>query len=94
MFSDEAHFRLNGLGRIVDFGVKISQKICKSYPYIPKKSQFGAVYELVASLDCDVSVNGERYRNMISNFFLPKMQELDGARRCHMPHSMRNNGLI
>ena len=25
----------------------------------------------------NVTVNGERYREMISNFFLPKMQELD-----------------
>ena len=43
-----------------------------------KKSQFVAVYGLVVSLDRTSStVNGERYREMISNFFLPKMQELD-----------------
>ena len=37
--------------RIVDFGMKISQKNCKSYQCIQKKSQFVAVYGLVASLD-------------------------------------------
>ena len=39
------------------------------------------MHGLVASLDRtsnrNVIVNGERYHKMISNFFLPKMQEID-----------------
>ena len=42
VFSDEAQFWLRII-RIVDFGVKISQKNCKSYHCIQNKSQFGAV---------------------------------------------------
>ena len=71
------------ISRIVDFGVKISQKHCKSYKRIQKKSQFCAVYGLVASYffkddaNRNVTVNGERYHEMISNFVLPKMQGFD-----------------
>ena len=59
-------------------------------------------YFFKAAANRNVSVNAERYREMISNFFLPKMQELDlhdmwfqqdGA-TCHMPHSTRNNELM
>ena len=65
----------------------------------PEKSQFDAVQAwwhhwtvlLQDAAKRNVTVNGERYREMISNFFLPKMQKLDlhdmwfqqdGA-RCH-----------
>ena len=57
------------------FNKKISQKHWKSYQCIQKKSQFGVVYGLVASLNRIII--GEHYRDMIFNFFLPKMQELD-----------------
>ena len=68
------------ISRFIDFGVKISQKYCKSYQCIQKKSQFGAVYGPYFSKDaetCNVTVNVERYREVISNPFLPKMQNLD-----------------
>ena len=39
------------ISRIVDFGMKINQKHRKSYQCIQKKSQFSAVYSLVATLD-------------------------------------------
>ena len=38
------------ISRIVDFGVKINQKYCKSYQFIQEKLQFVAVYGLVAAL--------------------------------------------
>lgn len=54
---------------IVDFGVKICQKNCQSYVW----------WSLVLkdSANLNVTVYGERYCDMISNCFLPKMQELD-----------------
>ena len=78
------------ISRIVDFAVKISQRHCKCYQYI-KRSQFDAVYgshnriksHIIGSYffkdaaNFNATMNGERYRKMMSNFFLHKMEELD-----------------
>ena len=56
--------------RIVVYGLNCQPEVLQSYQCIQKKSQFGAVYGLVASL-------GRTSSNAISNFFLSKMQELD-----------------
>ena len=66
--------------------LKISQKHCKSYQCIQKKSQFGAVYSLVASLDCTSSKMLQVLTQFCivsatqrwqPTFSMPKMQELD-----------------
>ena len=55
-----------------------------------------APYFFQGAVNRNVTVNGERYREMISNLFLSKMQELDRSKSmtCHMPPSTRSNGLI
>ena len=45
VFSDETPFWING------YVNKQNKKKCKTYQCIQKKSQFGAVYGLLASLD-------------------------------------------
>ncbi|GFY34105.1 uncharacterized protein TNCV_4983081 [Trichonephila clavipes] len=77
------------------FGVKLIHKCMSKHRYIQKNRLFGALYGLVESFKNDeghnVTVNGDRYRAMITNFFIPELnnhgvQELwfqqDGA-TCH-----------
>ncbi|GFY03260.1 uncharacterized protein TNCV_1172201 [Trichonephila clavipes] len=77
------------------FGVKLIDKCMSKHRYIQKNRLFGALYGLVESFKNDeghnVTVNGDRYRAMITNFFIPELnnhdvQELwfqqDGA-TCH-----------
>ncbi|GFS93887.1 uncharacterized protein TNCV_5053421 [Trichonephila clavipes] len=97
LFSDEAHFWLNG------YVSKQNCRICSEAnpqvyvetPLHPEKLT-GALYGLVESFfknddDHNVTVDGDRYRAMITNFFIPELnnhdvQELwfqqDGA-TCH-----------
>ncbi|GFX84426.1 hypothetical protein TNCV_4135361 [Trichonephila clavipes] len=77
------------------FGVKLIHKCMSKHRYIQKKL-FGALYGLVESFfkndeGHNVTVNGDRYRATITNFFIPELsnhdvQELwfqqDGA-TCH-----------
>ncbi|GFW41055.1 uncharacterized protein TNCV_414641 [Trichonephila clavipes] len=78
------------------FGVKLIHKCMSKHRYIQKNCLFGALYGLVESFfkndeGHNVTVNGDRYRAMITNFFIPELynhdvQELwsqqDGA-TCH-----------
>ncbi|GFY16574.1 uncharacterized protein TNCV_736011 [Trichonephila clavipes] len=78
------------------FGVKLIHKCMLKHRYIQKNRLFGALYGLVESFfkndeGHNVTVNGDRYRAMITNFFIPELsnhdvQELwfqqDGA-TCH-----------
>ncbi|GFX40860.1 uncharacterized protein TNCV_3760811 [Trichonephila clavipes] len=78
------------------FGVKLIHKYMSKHRYIRKNSLFCALYGLVESFfkndeGHNVTVNGDRYRAMITNFFIPELnnhdvQELwfqqDGA-TCH-----------
>ncbi|GFX18612.1 DUF4817 domain-containing protein [Trichonephila clavipes] len=98
LFSDEAHFWLN---------VYVNKQNCRIWseanpqvyvetPLHPEKLMFGALYGLAESFfkndeGHNVTVNGDRYRAMITNFFIPELhnhdvQELwfqqDGA-TCH-----------
>ncbi|GFW84996.1 uncharacterized protein TNCV_1612451 [Trichonephila clavipes] len=78
------------------FGVKLIHKCMSKHRYIQKKRLFGALYGLVESFFKNieghkVTVNGDRYRAMITIFFISELnnhdvQELwfqqDGA-TCH-----------
>ncbi|GFT59074.1 uncharacterized protein TNCV_186521 [Trichonephila clavipes] len=78
------------------FGVKLIHKCMSKHRYIQKNGLFGALYGLVESFfkndeGHNVTVNGDRYRAMITNIFIPELnnhdvQELwfqqDGA-TCH-----------
>lgn len=72
---------------MVAFGLKISQKHCKSYQCTRKKSSQQIWYGLwvggIIGPYCikddairNVTVNGEHYREMILDFLFPKMEEL------------------
>ncbi|GFU87321.1 uncharacterized protein TNCV_2716071 [Trichonephila clavipes] len=78
------------------FGVKLIHKCMSKHRYIQRNRLFCALYGLVESFfkndeGHNVTVNGDRYRAMITNFFIPELnnhdvQELglqqDGA-TCH-----------
>ncbi|GFT88533.1 uncharacterized protein TNCV_263141 [Trichonephila clavipes] len=78
------------------FGVKLIHKCMSKHRYIQKNGLFGALYGLVESFfkndeGHNVTVNGDWYKAMIINFFIPELnnhdiQELwfqqDGA-TCH-----------
>ena len=72
---------------MVDFAVKTSQKYCWSFQCFQKKSVWyglwaGGIigtYFFKIAADRDVAVNGERYREMISN---SKIQELELQAMC------------
>ncbi|GFU35338.1 uncharacterized protein TNCV_2143761 [Trichonephila clavipes] len=78
------------------FGVKLIHKCMSKHRYIQKNLLFGVLYGLVESFfkndeGHNVTVNGDRYRAMITNFFISELnnhdvQELwfqqDGA-TCH-----------
>ncbi|GFV21073.1 uncharacterized protein TNCV_1568691 [Trichonephila clavipes] len=96
LFSDEAHFWLNGYVNKQNCRIwsEANPQVYVETPLHPEKL-FGALYGLVESFKNDeghnVTVNGDRYRAMITNFFIPELsnhdvQELwfqqDGA-TCH-----------
>ncbi|GFU84775.1 transposable element Tc3 transposase [Trichonephila clavipes] len=97
LFSDEAHFWLNNYGNKQNCRIwsEANPQVYVKTPLHPEKLT-GALYGLV---ECffktheghNVTVNGDRYRAMITNFFIPELnnhdvQELwfqqDGA-TCH-----------
>ncbi|GFW31327.1 putative transposable element [Trichonephila clavipes] len=97
LFSDEAHFWLNGYVNKQNCRIwsEANPQVYVETPLHPEKL-FGALYGLVESFKNDeghnVTVNGDRYRAMITNFFIPELnnhdvQELwfqqDGA-TCHI----------
>ena len=110
VFSDEANFWLNGYVNKQNcrFWSEDQPEALQELPMHPEKVTVwcglwaGGIigpYSFEDDANRNVTVNGERYRVMISNFFFPKIQELDWhdmwfERRCHMPHSTLNNGLI
>ncbi|GFU96229.1 transposable element Tc3 transposase [Trichonephila clavipes] len=97
LFSDEAHFWLNGYVNKQNCRIwsEANPQVYVETPLHPEKL-FGALYGLVGSFfkndeGHNVTVNGNRYRAMITNFFIPELnnhdvQELwfqqDGA-TCH-----------
>ncbi|GFX06962.1 uncharacterized protein TNCV_1202771 [Trichonephila clavipes] len=97
LFSDEAHFRLNGYVNKQNCRIwsEANPQVYVETPLHPEKLT-GALYGLVESFfkndgGYNVTVNGDRYRATITNFFIPELnnhdvQELwfqqDGA-TCH-----------
>ncbi|GFV18120.1 uncharacterized protein TNCV_169241 [Trichonephila clavipes] len=97
LFRDEAHFWLNGYVNIQNCRIwsEANPQVYVETPLHPEKMT-GALYGLVESFfkndeGHNVIVNGDRYRAMITNFFIPELnnhdvQELwfqqDGA-TCH-----------
>ncbi|GFU65084.1 uncharacterized protein TNCV_1352001 [Trichonephila clavipes] len=85
------------------FGVKLIHKCMSKHSYIQKNRPFGELYGLVEYFfkndeGHNVIVNGDRYRAMITNFFIPELnnhdvQELwfqqDGA-TCHTARATIN----
>ncbi|GFV52265.1 uncharacterized protein TNCV_3197651 [Trichonephila clavipes] len=64
------------------FGVKLIHKCMSKHRYIQKNWLFGALYGLVGSFfkndeGHNVTVNGDRYRAMITNFFIPELNNQD-----------------
>ncbi|GFU97224.1 transposable element Tc3 transposase [Trichonephila clavipes] len=98
LFSDEAHFWLNGYVNKQNCRIwsEANPQVYVETPLHPEKLTFCALYGLVESFfkndeGHNVTVNGDRYRAMITNFFIPELnnhdvQELwfqqDGA-TCH-----------
>ncbi|GFU50521.1 DDE_3 domain-containing protein [Trichonephila clavipes] len=97
LFSDEAHFWLNGYVKKQNFRIwsEANPQVYVEAPLHPEKLT-GALYGLVEFFfkndeGHNATVNGDRYRAMITNFFIPQLnnhnvQELwfqqDGA-TCH-----------
>ena len=88
VFSDEAHFWLNGYVNKLNcrFWSEDQPEELQKLSMKPEKVTVwcalwaGGIigpYLFKDAANRDVTVNGERYREMISNFFLPKIQELD-----------------
>ncbi|GFW63569.1 uncharacterized protein TNCV_402351 [Trichonephila clavipes] len=98
LFSDEAHFWLNDYVNKQSCRIwsEANPQVYVETPLHPKNGLFGALFGLVELFfkndeGHNVTVNGERYRAMITNFFIPEwnnhdVQELwfqqDGA-TCH-----------
>ncbi|GFX81670.1 uncharacterized protein TNCV_4645081 [Trichonephila clavipes] len=64
------------------FGVKLIHKCMSKHRYIQKKLTVCALYGLVESFfkndeGHNVTVNGDRYRAMITNFFIPELNNHD-----------------
>ncbi|GFW83829.1 transposase [Trichonephila clavipes] len=64
------------------FGVKLIHKCMSKHRYIHKNRLFGALYGLVESYfrnveGHNVTINGDRYRVMITNFFIPELNKQD-----------------
>ncbi|GFT81115.1 uncharacterized protein TNCV_955041 [Trichonephila clavipes] len=80
LFSDEAHFWLNGYvkNKTAAFGVKLIHTCMSKHHFIRKT----AFYRLVESFfkndeGYNVTVNGDRYRAMITNFFILELNNYD-----------------
>ncbi|GFT26468.1 transposable element Tcb1 transposase [Trichonephila clavipes] len=98
LFSDKTHFWLNGYVNKQNCRIwsEANPQVYVETPLHPEKLTFGTLYGLVESFfkndeGHNVTVNGDRYRAMINNFFIPELnnhdvQELwfqqDGA-TCH-----------
>ena len=88
--------------KIVEFGTILIHARYISSKCIPRKSLFGfwfgriiGPYFFQNEAGVAITVNGERYRSMISNFLWPKIDDMDtdnmwfqqdGA-TCHTPHA-------
>ncbi|GFW53587.1 uncharacterized protein TNCV_4814931 [Trichonephila clavipes] len=61
------------------FGVKLIHKCMSKHRFIQKNLLFGALYGLVESFKNNEghNVNGDRYRAMITNFFIPALNNHD-----------------
>ncbi|GFW66418.1 uncharacterized protein TNCV_3433791 [Trichonephila clavipes] len=91
------------INKTAAFRVKLIHKYMSKHRYIQKNGLFGALYGLVESFfkndeGHNVTVNGDRYRAMITNLFIPELnnhdvQELwfqqDGA-TCHTARAIIN----
>ncbi|GFV51025.1 hypothetical protein TNCV_114191 [Trichonephila clavipes] len=88
LFSDEAHFWLNGYVNKQNCRIwsEANPQVYVETPLHPEKLTFGALYGLVESLvrtsskndeGHNVTVNGDRYRAMITNFFIPELNNHD-----------------
>ncbi|GFX02478.1 DUF4817 domain-containing protein [Trichonephila clavipes] len=79
---DEAHFWLNGYVNKQNCRIwsEANPQVYVETPLHPEKL-FGALYGLVESFKNDeghnVTVNGDRYRAMITNFFIPELNNHD-----------------
>ena len=75
------------MDRIAAFGAMIIHKPLSKHHYIQKRSPFGAhlwdggiIGPYVFKNDGQtVTVNGERYRDMITNFFVPQLEGINLA---------------
>ncbi|GFW49258.1 hypothetical protein TNCV_3057681 [Trichonephila clavipes] len=83
LFSDEAHFWLNGYVNKQNcrIGSEANPQVYVETPLHPEKL-FGALYGRVESFfkndeGHNVTVNGDRYRAMITNFFIPELNNHD-----------------
>ncbi|GFU60108.1 uncharacterized protein TNCV_3144661 [Trichonephila clavipes] len=83
LFSDEAHFWLNGDVNKENFRIwsEANPLVYVETPLHPEKLT-GALYVLVESFfkndeGHNVTVNGDRYRAMITNFFIPELNNHD-----------------
>ncbi|GFY23692.1 transposable element Tc3 transposase [Trichonephila clavipes] len=84
LFSDEAHFWLNGYFNKQNCGIwsEANPQVYVETPLHPEKQPFGALYGLVESFfkndeSQNVTVNNDRYRAMITNFFIPELNNHD-----------------
>ncbi|GFU69124.1 DUF4817 domain-containing protein [Trichonephila clavipes] len=84
LFSDEAHFWLNGYVNKQNCRIwsEANLQVYVKTPLHPGKLNFGALYGLVESFfkndeSHNVTVNGDRYRAMITNFFIPELNNHD-----------------
>ncbi|GFW96003.1 transposable element Tcb1 transposase [Trichonephila clavipes] len=83
LFSDEAHFWLNGYVNKQNCRIwsEANLQVYVETPLHPEKLT-GALYGLVESFfkndeGHNVTVNGDRYRAMITNFFIPELNNYD-----------------
>ncbi|GFV39254.1 putative LOC100569746 [Trichonephila clavipes] len=84
LFSDEAHFWLNGYVNKQNCRIwsEANPQVYVETPLHPEKLTVGALYGLVESFfkndeGHNVTVNGDRYRAMITNFFIPELNHHD-----------------
>ncbi|GFW96507.1 transposable element Tc3 transposase [Trichonephila clavipes] len=83
LFSDEAHFWLNGYVNKQNCHIwsEANPQVYVETPLHPEKLT-GALYGLVESFfkndeGHNITVNGDRYRAMITNFFIPELNNHD-----------------